>query len=323
MQHRFFMPPVIRKVIDTVNMPDKSLNALLSLQQHLDSLESAIGVAAGPRSYLGQLLLQANRITEAHLQVLLDEQKQSARPLGEILIERAILTPAELNALLGFQMRQSMQGSDSPLQLGQLLVRTGEISEQQLQAALALQSQTGKRLGEVLVEAGYAEPAQIEKVLGVQRKFISVALSALLLFAALPQSSDAQAGQTSASLTVSVTVLPHVKMDVQNQAMELKISQKDIQRGYIDVPAGSRFSVHTNSREGFILDFHVLADLFQSVQIRGLDSNVNFGIDGGAVTQRLAGQKQSQLELGYRFYLASDMQPGLYPWPLMVSARVL
>lgn len=306
-----------------MSTPDKSLNALLSLQQHLDSLESAIGVAAGPRSYLGQLLLQANRLTEAHLQILLAEQKQSGKPLGEILIERGILTHAELNALLSFQMRQGMQGSDSPLQLGQLLVRTGEISEEQLKAALALQSQTGKRLGEVLVEAGYAENAQIEKVLGVQRKFISVALSAVLLFAALPHASDAMAGQASAQLTVSVTVLPHVKLDVQNQAMELKISQSDIKRGYIDVPAGSRFSVHTNSREGFILDFHVLADLFQSVQIHGLDSDVNFGVDGGAVTQRLSGQKTQKVELGYRFNLASDMQPGLYPWPLMVSARVL
>ena len=306
-----------------MSTPDKSLNALLSLQQHLDSLESAIGVAAGPRSYLGQLLLQANRLTEAHLQILLAEQKQSGKPLGEILIERGILTHAELNALLSFQMRQGMQERDSPLQLGQLLVRTGEISEEQLKAALALQSQTGKRLGEVLVEAGYAENAQIEKVLGVQRKFISVALSAVLLFAALPHASDAMAGQASAQLTVSVTVLPHVKLDVQNQAMELKISQSDIKRGYIDVPAGSRFSVHTNSREGFILDFHVLADLFQSVQIHGLDSDVNFGVDGGAVTQRLSGQKTQQVELGYRFNLASDMQPGLYPWPLMVSARVL
>lgn len=306
-----------------MNAPDPSLNALLSLKQHLDSLESAIKVAAGPRSYLGQLLLQANRITEAHLQILLDDQKQSGKPLGEILIERGILTSAELNALLDFQMRQNMQGSNSPLQLGQLLVRTGEISEEQLKAALALQSQSGKRLGEVLVEAGYAEPAQIEKVLGVQRKFISVALSAVLLFATLPQSSDAQAAQASAQLTVSVTVLPHVKLDVQNQAMELKISQADIKRGYIDIPAGSRFSIHTNSREGFILDFHVLADLFQSVQIRGLDTEVNFGIDGGAVTQRLSGQKSSHVELGYRFYLSSNMQPGLYPWPLMVSARVL
>ncbi len=278
-------------------------------------------VAAGPRSYLGQLLLQASRITEEHLDKVLAEQKRSGEPLGKILVDRGWLSKAELNALLGFQMRQGLAGSNSPLQLGQLLVRTGEISSEQLDEALALQSRTGKRLGEALIEAGYAEQKQIERALSLQRKFTAVALSALLLFAALPQ--DAMAEQASAQLTVSVTVLPHAKLEVISQAPELKVAASDIRRGYVDVPAASLFKVRTNSREGFVLDFHALAELFKSVQIQGLGADVKFGSEGGAVVQRMPGQHTGQVELGYRFFLAQDMQPGSYPWPLMVTARAL
>lgn len=51
------------------------------------------------------------------------------------------------------------------LRVGELLLRKGLITEEQLEEALREQARTGKRLGDILVEKGFIEREILEKVL--------------------------------------------------------------------------------------------------------------------------------------------------------------
>ncbi len=65
------------------------------------------------------------------------------------------------------------------------------------------------------------------------------------VFVILFVSKSALAGK-SAALPVTATVIANARMNTLYQATVLTISSADIDRGYIDVPAGSRFFVNTN-----------------------------------------------------------------------------
>ncbi len=59
------------------------------------------------------------------------------------------------------------------LRIGELLVRRGLITEEQLEEALKIQAKTGKRIGDILVEKGYVEREILEKVLQEYRASLS------------------------------------------------------------------------------------------------------------------------------------------------------
>ena len=59
------------------------------------------------------------------------------------------------------------------LRIGELLVRRGLITEEQLEEALKIQAKTGKRIGDILVEKGYIEREILEKVLQEYRASLS------------------------------------------------------------------------------------------------------------------------------------------------------
>jgi type IV pilus assembly protein PilB len=62
-----------------------------------------------------------------------------------------------------------MGGTAPPrLQLGALLVRAGALTTEQLELALAEKEETGRRIGEILVEHGWVEPEAIAKALAQQ-----------------------------------------------------------------------------------------------------------------------------------------------------------
>ena len=114
-----------------------------------------------PWRLLGELLLEKNLIGRERLDEALAEQRRSGRRLGEILVERGALTAGHLTALLSEQYGINLASSpptktevpavDEWQPLGRLLVSFGVIPERTLDAALATQRATGRRLGEVLV----------------------------------------------------------------------------------------------------------------------------------------------------------------------------
>jgi hypothetical protein len=289
---------------------------------HAMQLDRVLMLAAGERQRVGELLQSAERITAAQLQQALDEQRRGNRKLGDILVERGLLTPGECDVLLEFQRRQAGAGPQADkLYLGRILVATGQITPSQLADALNRQARHGGRLGEALVAAGQATPAQVTHGLTLQRKLIVAALVAALSLASAPAVQEAHAAQKSTGLQVSATVIASAKLQMDHQQAQLSVTSADIARGYVDVPAGSRFSVATNSRTGYFVDFHPRVGVFTAVQIEGLGAPVQLGADGGTVTQSAEVSRNMPHELSYRFYLGPALGPGNYEWPLLLAVR--
>jgi len=128
---------------------------------------------------LGALLVQSGRITNAQLDHAIAEQRLSGEKLGDVFKRLGMLTDRQLNALLDFQHTQEVEHT-SPLRLGNLLVATGHISREQLEDALRRQTLSKKKLGEILVEAGYVPPSRINYSIRVQKMLLNAALSAIL-----------------------------------------------------------------------------------------------------------------------------------------------
>ena len=285
-------------------------------------LDRVLMLAAGERQRVGELLQAAERVTAAQLQQALDEQRRDDRKLGDILVERGLVTPGEREVLLEFQRRQAGAGPQADkLYFGRILVATGQITHSQLADALKWQARHGGRLGEALVATGQATPAQVTHGLTLQRKLIVAALLAALSLASAAAVQEAHAAQKSASLQVSATVIASAKLQMDHQQAQLSVTSEDIARGYVDAPGGSRFSVATNSRTGYFVDFHPRVGVFTAVQIEGLGAPVQLGADGGTVTQGAEVSRNLPHELSYRFYLNPALDPGNYEWPLLLAVR--
>ena len=153
----------------------------LIVQEHLGSVDDAVKLAVGERQLLGALLVQSGHITDKQLDGAIAVQRSSGEKLGEVFKRLGILTEQQLKALLEFQHSQEVAHS-SPLRLGNLLVATGQITPQQLEDALRRQTVTHQKLGEVLVESGYASPGRIKYGVRLQKMLLSAVLAAIISF---------------------------------------------------------------------------------------------------------------------------------------------
>jgi hypothetical protein len=318
------------KTVDTiltaagVDLPVELL-ARLDIAGYLDQLEHVVGLAAGERQRLGDLLQAANRITSSQLEEALAEQQRDDRPLGEILIEKGLLSEPERDVFLEFQRRQAGTGAVSgKLALGNLLVESGQITRAQLQSALLSLEVSGRRLGEELIEAGHVSRGQVERGLLLQKRLIAYALSVTVGLAPLTTLvPSAEAAQTRAAMAVSAVVIANARMQPAYQATQLKITEADVLRGHVEIPAASRFSVTTNSRSGYRVEFQPQGDFFESVSIAGLGNAVRLGADGGSIVMRGPLAPDLTHELSFRFSLRPGTLPGVYPWPLQMSVHAL
>jgi hypothetical protein len=298
------------------------LLARLEIPDRLDRLEQVLALAAGERLRLGELLRAAERITPEQLEDVLAEQRRSGRKLGEILVERGHLSQRECDTVLEFQRRQAgAVRSAGKLNLGSILVATGQITSAQLEGALRRQATTHRRLGDELVEAGHASRGQVERGLSLQRKLVTCALKVALWLAPTAAVTHAHAGQAKASMQVSAVVVswaPAVQVDYQ--AAQLTITPEDIARGYVEAPAASQFRILGGARSGWLIDFFARGQLFTSVQIEGFGGIAQIGADGGTLFQRDR-SPDGVTRLSYRFTLGAGVQPGSYQWPLAMSVR--
>lgn len=222
--------------------------------------------------------------------------------------------------------RQQVDGTaiSGKFALGNILVADGQITRAQLENALRGQASTGRRLGDELVEAGHASKVQIEGGLLLQKRLVAYALGVTVGLAPLTAYVPfAEAAQASAVLAVSATVIANARLQASHQLTQLRISPADIARGYVEAPAASRFSVATNSRSGYRIEFNPMGDFFESVQVAGLGKVVRLGADGGTIVQRGPLPPNLTHELSFRFTLRPNTLPGTYPWPLQLAVRVL
>ena len=109
----------------------------------------------------GEMLLAEGLVTPAQLESALVAQAQELHyvPLGHILVERGIITRKQLNYLLDRHKKP---------RLGELLVRSGAISPEQLHNALQQQPALKRPLGEVLIKLGYLTDEAMRQALGMQ-----------------------------------------------------------------------------------------------------------------------------------------------------------
>jgi hypothetical protein len=299
------------------------LKAALSISRELSSLEKAVKIAAGVRKSLGELLLQAKRITPQQLEQALNEQRQTGEKLGEVFVRLGFITKNELNAVLTFQEHQNKKIPGS-LRIGELMVVTGHITRGQLEDSLTRQKLSKKKLGDILVEAGYVKPEQISHGLNLQEKLLTAALAAVLSLA--PLSSAFSAGPSSYNLIAEnnkTALAEEIKtltaLEVVFRTQELVITQADILRGYIDIPIAEKIVIQNNNLAGYLVFFKGLNGPFKEVIIKGLEKEITINSESGWITQPYNGRDPVTIELSYRFVFSDGAKPGTYAWPFTIS----
>ncbi len=316
---------LLEEILVRLGVVDPSeLAVVLSVQGDLTTIDGAIRAAVGTRKLMGELLLDARRITREQLEQALLEQQKTGEKLGEILVRRGLLTDAERDAALAFQRSQG-EASPSKLCLGEILVAAGQITREQLDRALARQRVTRKRVGEILVEAGHVHPHQVERGLNLQKKIATAALVALLAMAGKAGAGEAvrPGAPASAKIAVTARIPARVTLRVVRQRRELVVTDLDVAQGYVDVAGATVLEVRNNDPHGYLLLIDLMdgpLPLFEGAMVRGLGPEVQIGPGSGFVPQPFARGVRS-IELSYRFILHKDARPGTYSWPILLAAN--
>ena len=140
-------------------------------------LAATTGVAptdrrARPRHHpwLGGLLVKEGLINETQLErALALQHEQEPRPLlGQVLLDQKLVTPHELNAVLGKYQRKHL--------LGDVLIETKAVTPAQLDTALAIQRKTDRALGDALIHLGLITERQLKHALAIQLRILFVDL---------------------------------------------------------------------------------------------------------------------------------------------------
>lgn len=293
----------------------------LDIEEYLDELDRALPLKTGQRIQFAELLRAADLSIEAT-----PFAAPGSQPLAKLILPRHVGTAARLSKMdqaIGRQQRSGLP-VDKKYALGNILVASDQITRAQLEDALRRQLASGRRVGEELIDAGHVSEHQVAHGLFLQRVLIPSTLAVAIGLAPMvgigPQ---AHAGQTNAVMPVSATVVAHAKLLSSYQVEQLVITEADVSRGYVHANAASRFAVVTNSRAGYLMEFHPMGHLFESVRIEGLGNPVLMGADGGIVVQRALPSAELLHELNFRFDLGRDAQPGRHVWPLRMVVRPL
>jgi len=132
----------------------------------------------------------------------------------------------------------------------------------------------------------------------------------------------AMAGERSAEMAVSVTVMARTLIDTESSPQQLEVSAADVARGYVEVQGATQLVVTNTNRHGYLLSVWPQVQVFSTVMVRNGDSQAELGADGGEIFERRWGQMLS-LELDFRFMLAPGVKPGIYPWPVRLQVSPL
>ncbi|WP_136526864.1 Ig-like domain-containing protein [Geomonas ferrireducens] len=127
------------------------------------------------RRALGQILLDGKFVSKRDLDRALREQKTTHELLGGVLVRMGVLRPEDVAAPLSIQQHLNqiedavkLAAGDRQL-LGALLVKSGRITEQQLDEAISEQKRSGERLGEVFMRLGMLTELQLKGLLDWQK----------------------------------------------------------------------------------------------------------------------------------------------------------
>ena len=293
---------------------------------NLTRLDDELKLAAGIRYRLGEMLLQAGRITHYKLESAIAEQRKNGEKLGRVLIKMG-LDLGELDVALEFQHRQATkEPTFGLLRFGELMIATGLITREQMAASLLRQKLTGKKLGEDLVAEGLVRPQQIAHTLQFQQKLVSAALATALTLGSFTASAAGRASNSRlAAPTVAAATAKQATLKVLAQPDHISISAEDINRGYVDTSSPLTAEIKNSSLSGYMLVFENDEDFVHHIYVKGLGNDFRLDAKGGVITQPFAAPLdfESTLTIGFRFMLADHARPGTYDWPLRISAMPL
>jgi hypothetical protein len=210
--------------------------------------------------------------------------------------------------------------ADRPPKLGEILVAQGKITQEQLVVALERQKTSGRRLGEELIKAGFVKRAMVSQALRIQRRIVFGAMTTLAATTIVP---DVNAAALQSQIAVTAFVPAQTIAQLVEQPAEITVTDEDIARGYVEVPAGSQLRVTSNNPAGYVVDFFSRLPIFTSVRISSTGGSADLGPDGGAIIERGRHGRDIALNLSYRFNLAASVQAGTYAWPLALNVRPL
>jgi len=307
-------------------LSDDELGVILSVQREFVSPKAAMKAAAGISELLGELLLRAKRLTPESVESALEEQHQTGEKLGSIFVRMGVLHESELEAVLAFQRQQRAKRTDpSPLRLGEVLVRMRVITREKINEALRSQKGSQKKIGEVLVEAGHIKPDQLSRGLRLQQKLLTAALVTALSFSSVvcAHAFNLPPSRAGAQAPISITsaVKAHTSLKTVRQVQEIVVSNSDVDRGYVEVPAASAVGVESISPNEPI----TIEGLNWPFQEARLEKDPGESRTGGGA-DRIQGsdlQGATAKKLSYRFILAENARPGTYIWPLTISIQPL
>jgi hypothetical protein len=118
-------------------------------------------VARSLRDRLGEILVRLGALSRAHLQEAVERQaRHSGTPMGEILRDMGVPERVIDDALQRQRIKDQFRYGGQA-RLGEILVKRGAISRQQLLEALLAQIDQPLPLGEILIRRGMASPEQI------------------------------------------------------------------------------------------------------------------------------------------------------------------
>lgn len=111
---------------------------------------------------LGDLMVREGLLTMDGLHKALAIQKQSDEylPLGRVCVDLKLISKQELQRFLSKYQKH--------IQIGELLVNMGLITQTQVQKILEMQKASSKRFGALLVQSGFISESQLTNALSIQ-----------------------------------------------------------------------------------------------------------------------------------------------------------
>ncbi len=170
-------------LVETHALSEETLNAYVSIQQVMrETVEE--DASQLQRLQLGQILLDGNVVTEGQLGQALEFQKEQGGLLGENLVALRLISPDLLNIflevqeLIGANYINNAKAHDliKDMTLGKasggkglegILVSSGLVSNQQVEAARELQEGEGGSLDEALIGLGYISDGALRAIQGM------------------------------------------------------------------------------------------------------------------------------------------------------------
>jgi len=120
---------------------------------------------------------------------------------------------------------------DRPPKLGEILVAQGQITPEQLAAALKSQRSSGRRLGEELIQAGYVKRSVVSRALRIQRRITFAAMCSTLAVSTIAPA--VQAAQQRGQIAVSAFVPAQAVGEVVQQPAQITITDAEIGRAHV------------------------------------------------------------------------------------------